>query len=231
MRLAVEFDQNLGRWLDHLDGSLPRAAATGARRILLHVGATIQRRIKAGDDLTARSGSLGRSWLPRGGANLEVREDGPGAVGVLGSDHPAARVQNVGGVIKPVRANMLAIPVHPSLKTKGAGVGKVASPRQIPGLFVVVSRKGNVLLVKRSATKVRYMADTVRDAKGRYKKAGRYRPVSGLRYGIEPWFLLVKQVTLPPTGYLDHAVEEAGPKFGNIMEDAIRERIGKVLLT
>ena len=229
MRFAVTSDGKLARWLEHLDGNLSRATTNGTKRILLSISVAIMDRIRSRADLTPRSGGLGKSWNPRVSAKVQVTPTGSGAVGTLGSDHPAARIQNDGGTVKPVTANMLSIPLEPA-KTP-AGVSKYASPRQVPDLFVITSKKGNVLLVKRSKNKVRYMVDTVRDKRGRFRAGGKARSVSGLRYGIEPWFLLVKQVNLPATKYIDHSIEDASPKFAETMDRAIQEEIGKRLLT
>jgi hypothetical protein len=104
-----------------------------------------------------------------------VRDDLSASVsaGLHGSPVAYARVQERGGTIRPRRGRYLAVPAGPA--RTAAGVSRYASPRDVPGLRFVPWR-GSGMLVKETG-------------KGKNKS-------------IEPWFFLVRSVTLKPRRYL-----------------------------
>lgn len=132
--------------------------------------------------LSVRTGALRRSirhsvGVTGGGGEL--------LVGISGGV-PYGRIHEYGGVVRPKKSRMLAIPTR-RMRTR-AGVGRVASPRDIPGLFVVV-KGGKVFLARRTTTKT-----------GKAGKKTSGGGVTGKRAGrgnIEILFTLVRQVTIP----------------------------------
>jgi hypothetical protein len=95
----------------------------------------------------ARTGRLRASIagrLERGPADaldLKLRAGG----GNNGPDVPYAAIHEYGGIIRPVRRKWLAIPL-PIART-AAGVSRYQTPRDVPGLRFMLSRRGNALLV------------------------------------------------------------------------------------
>ena len=167
------------------------------RRLLLQAEREIAMQVKPGMSLNPRSGGFVRAWSKRGGAEVNVTRAGEARVeGRIGSNHPAAKIQEEGGIVVPVRANLLAIPIGGAL-TRSA-VAKVASPLQMPGLVLITSKLGNLLLVKRLS-------------KGR----------------IEPMFALKRSVTLTATRYLTKAAASLDDKAPAIAEAVFAERVPK----
>ena len=133
--------------------------------------------------VSVRTGRL-RSSLRKVGPTLKgnVVEVG-GRLGVGSTDvQGRARIHEFGGIIRPKRARMLAIPTRRA--RTAAGVARVRSPRQVPGLFVIRSR-GRVLLARKTGV------------------LGRKTPgggVAGRRAGrgtLEIMYVLVPQVRMP----------------------------------
>jgi phage gpG-like protein len=95
--------------------------------------------------LTVRSGALTRSIAGRvqkQKGRMTIRLTAGGG----GEDVKYAATHEYGAVIRPVRAKMLAIPVHKSLRT-GRGVGKVPGPRDVPGMQFAISGKGQRMFI------------------------------------------------------------------------------------
>lgn len=99
--------------------------------------------------LHARTGRLRASIAGR-------VQEGPGdaldivlrAGATTGADLPYAAIHEYGGVIRPVRRKWLAIPL-PIAKT-AAGVSRYQTPRDVPGLRFMLSKRGNALLVDKT---------------------------------------------------------------------------------
>lgn len=90
-----------------------------------------------------------------------------------------AKIHEVGGVVRPIKAKYLAIPVGPA--RTAAGVSRYASPRDAPvELRFVQSLKGQPLLVEQ------------RGKKGR----------------VIVWYVLRRSVTIPARPYLQPALIE-----------------------
>lgn len=97
----------------------------------------------------------------------------------IGDSVKYARIQEYGGTITPTRAQYLAIPVGPALTA--AGVSKYASPREVPGLFVIRSKGGTLLLVRKDGQQlVTYFV---------LKKSVTLKPKLGLRDAIRKFFV------------------------------------------
>ena len=97
--------------------------------------------------LHARTGRLRASIASRVEAgpgdalDLKLRAGG----GNNGPDVPYAAIHEYGGIIRPVRRKWLAIPL-PIART-AAGVSRYQTPRDVPGLRFMLSKRGNALLV------------------------------------------------------------------------------------
>ena len=109
------------------------------------VGGFIAKNFLSGQVLRRRTGNLARSVE----GVYEVSDGLPRLrVGVFKS--PArnyARIQEFGGIIKPVKAKSLAVPVGAGAITP-AGVPKYASPREYPGeLQYIPINRGNVAAI------------------------------------------------------------------------------------
>ena len=73
-----------------------------------------------------------------------------------GKDVKYAAAHEYGATIRPVRAKMLAIPVHKSLQTQ-AKVGRVPGPRDVTGLTFAISAKGQRMLIHETTKEVWYI--------------------------------------------------------------------------
>jgi len=164
---------------------ITRAALLGERAAKL---------LLTGQSLYVRSGRL------RASVQSEVKEEGDGwdlalRAGGGARDVRYARIHEEGGVIRPVNARFLAIPL-PIART-AAGVSRYASPRQVPvPLRFAQSKGGNPLLV---------------EAKG--KNAGR------------PWFVLRKSVRMPARPYLAPALAQVEAMLPERLESLIQRAI------
>ena len=99
--------------------------------------------------LNRRSGNLARSltvWV-------DPQIKSPRLFAKIGGRMiPYAAIQEYGGIITPKRARMLAIPLPPVCDSRGTPIFK--SPRHQPGLFIIRSRRGNLLLVRRVGKRI-----------------------------------------------------------------------------
>lgn len=146
--------------------------------------------------LRVRSGALrgsmgGTAKLTTSGVDVILKSGGSGGFGAV----PYAKTHEEGKTITPTKGKYLAIPIHPELKTK-ASVGRVPGPRFVPGLFFIMSKKGNALLVKSVGKKVHGS-------------------------GVEPWYLLLKSVTIPPRPFLQPALEKISGQADRVISDEI----------
>ena len=154
-----------------LKKEITRAALLGERAAKL---------LLTGQPLNVRSGRL------RASVQSEVKESEEGwdlalRAGGGARDVRYARIHELGGVIRPVNAKFLAIPL-PIART-AAGVSRYASPRHVPvPLRFARSRGGNPLLVESSG-----------------RNAGR------------PWYVLRKSVRMPARPYLAPALAQVEP--------------------
>lgn len=82
----------------------------------------------------------GREW--RASFTSHVFQSGKSVVGVVGSPHPAARIQETGGTIVPRRKKALTIPLTRKARRSRA--------RDFAGAFIVQSRKGHAFIAQRS---------------------------------------------------------------------------------
>lgn len=197
----------MSRTLSQASIALSRAAAGGLRqelmRQLLRPVLTAEALAKANATTSpkVRGGTLRRSIASR------LEEDGAAVVATLtaGKDGSSAeryaRLQEQGGRIVPKNGRFLAIPVD-SLSTR-AGVARVLSPREIPGLRFVPIRGGAAGLL-------------VRDVAGKGKKGAR----------AEILFRLVRSVNVPATHYLGRAVDELRERGAEAVQAALRDASG-----
>lgn len=158
----------------------------------------------SGQALKRRSGSLARSIIGIGGVL-------PGGqlgwrVGVLkGPSLAYARIQHDGGVIRPVNAKALAMPVGPAVTP--AGVARYKGPRTYPRpLGFIPLNRGNVvgLLVEKPVKGVKRRAGT---------RIGRVA------------YILLKQVKLKPTNFITKRVTPRIKETMGIVEQAIADAI------
>lgn len=172
-----------------------RASIPGViRRSLVEVGNDSVKLLKT---VYLTNGLLNvRSGLLRGSVGMEVvpGSDGPSLVVFAGRSAQVkyARIHEVGGTITPKRGKFLAIPVGPA--RTAAGVARFSSPRQVPDLHYVQSRKGQPMLVKLKG-------------KGRGKRAG----------AIEVWYILRRQVTIKPKHYMAATEVSARSDFPGVL--------------
>ena len=74
MRLGIRIDDSGLKELRDLGGNLPKAMNTGVQRVLIELSKQVTLQIRPGGALTPHSGSLGKAWTPRGGAEQESSE-------------------------------------------------------------------------------------------------------------------------------------------------------------
>lgn len=187
------------RGLGQVAQEYDRAAAGGLRRAVARqlLRPVLQAEASAKENATTsprvRSGILRRSIAGT------VTEDGGAIVATLtaGGDGTVAQryaaAQEYGATIRP-QGRFLAIPLGP-MKT-GAGVSRVASPRDVPGLIFRPTAKGGVLLRPR----------------GRGKTAR-----------LEPVFALVRQVSVPATRFIGRALDELRDEGAQAVRRALGE--------
>lgn len=176
-----------------------RLADTGRFRKLLKKGSTTvaldaERRAKvlATTRLRVRTGRLRSSirGFVRGGDETAPLEIGVQAGGQRGI--PYAAIQELGGEIRPKQSRYLAIPLQAA--RTAAGVGRFASPRDVPGLFTFRSGAGNLIMA-------------VKDGKG----------------GLIPMFVLKARVRITGKHYLrDALIAAAKAHMPDVAFDAVR---------
>lgn len=141
--------ERLDAWVKRLEGleqQLAREVGKAATELSLR--AERNAKLLGTTRLRRRSGHLVGSIQgtarpsPDGGAvDAVVSAGGRGGVGTV----KYARLQEMGGTVRPTRSTKLAIPL-PAAQT-AAGVSRYASPRHNPNLVLVRSRAGNLVLI------------------------------------------------------------------------------------
>jgi phage gpG-like protein len=131
-------------------GALHRIALVHAARAETHA-----KTVTFPKALKTRTGRLqgsiaGRAKRTPGGVAIALSAGGGG------KDVKYAATHEFGATIRPVKAKMLAIPVHDELKTK-AGVGRMPGPRDVPGLTFAISKKGQRMLIHEKTNEVWYI--------------------------------------------------------------------------
>lgn len=171
-------------------------AAREVRPALRTLGVELAVELQAGavDRITARLGTRtgmlrrsakGRSKITPDGLELRLSVGSGGS----GRDLAYAAIQEEGGVVRPTRSRYLAIPVGPA--RTGAGAGRYASPRDVPGLTFVQSRRGQPLLVKAETSgkgKRQVLAGTV------YYVLRRSVRISGKHFARDAWAAVLPTV-------------------------------------
>ena len=100
--------------------------------------------------LSKRSGALDTAILD------SVKDEGStfasirGQIGAPGV--PYARIQELGGTIKPKNAKYLCIPLQAALD--GSGLPLKSSPRDWPNTFVTKSKAGNLIIFQKRGTSI-----------------------------------------------------------------------------
>lgn len=89
--------------------AIPRELFDGVRRASL----VMERAVKL--QITEQFGG-GNQWRASWTSAASITGDGTNVVGVVGSAHPASRIQELGGTIRPVKAGALAVPLTPEAK-------------------------------------------------------------------------------------------------------------------
>lgn len=148
------------------------------RTIVNRVAATARKKVRRGSGvLNHRTGNLGRAIFGR----VELSEnDIVGRVGVDLAKARYGRIQELGGTVRPVNGQFLAVPLGPALT--GNGVAR-CSARQFLENPSILGFDGAFI------------------AKGVvFGKTGRDR--------IEPVFALKRSVTIPARSYLRSSVED-----------------------
>lgn len=143
--------------------------------------------------------------------------------GELRSDKTYAAIQNTGGAIVPLVKQYLTVPVSDAARRLLAGLGAGRSLRDVPGLFVIRSARGELLLARYTEAASKASGSRLRrDRRGRTRVATRVGLDDGGRQ-IEVLFVLRRRVTLKanpaPGGYVPRLSEpevlrEAGEIFG-----------------
>lgn len=201
-----------------LNGSLGKACERGVKRILLRGTTNIKRKIGGGGLLAQRSGLLAKAWTIGGSGQAETATTAgaSSASGHVQSNLVYAAIHNFGGEVVAKKSQYLAIPLGPA-KTP-AGVAKFASPRDVPGLTLIKSRSGTLLLVKMLGL----------TNKGRQKTKTYAGPVGPTKSEFVPWFVLKKSVRVPATHYVDKSIAETEEMASSDVQSAIDETIAGV---
>lgn len=204
--ISIKIDRREFATLIAAGKNLKPALEMGARRQAINLSNWIIENLR-GDPVKGRSGQFAKSWRlgstgrqVSGGASFTLEANNVRFDAALGSDAPQARILEEGGTVTPTSAEFLAIPLGPA-KT-GAGVVRrgAESPKMVEGLFPIVSKRGNLLLVKR---------------KGKGKRAG-----------IEPWYLLRRSVNIEAKRYLSNAALSSSMQAGFIWAGVVQEHLG-----
>jgi hypothetical protein len=198
------------RKLEQFQHDLKVLGTGGVRRIVLKVVQTAglsaqakaQAAVTGGNPLHTRSGrlrqSIGYRVQDQTNAVLLHLYAGGGGRGEV----KYAASHEYGATIRPVRGKFLAIPVGPALT--GAGVARF-SPRDLQLRFIA-TRSGGILVLKTEQ----------RTAGGRLKRGGAVGT---------PYFVLVREVTIPKRPYLRPALEDAAHKLGPELAQHVRTAV------
>jgi hypothetical protein len=155
--------------------------------------------------LQPRTGRL-RASMRRGDKDniFQVQRRGTTIQGTLGTNVVYARIHEFGGIIKPVKGQYLAIPTQLAKTPTGIVKAEFNRPlRQIQGLFLMRSRRGNL---------------------GAYRRRGR-------RGILERLFSLVRRAVVFPRPFLHVALNRAKPEITQIFERRLNEPVKRLMET
>jgi phage gpG-like protein len=166
IQLRIKQEWKVGDLALKLDKAIAHGVDGAAQELASRVRASLTKTAAGTPSAVGSPPSRQTSSLHDG---ITWHRDGKGArVGVLKSIKYAA-IQEFGGVITAKNRRLLAIPVHPKAKARAR---MRRGPRSFAFLFMVKSKKGNWLLVRRKGKK-----------------------------GIEVYYVLKPSITLPPRPY------------------------------
>ena len=109
-------------------------------------GRTNPRGVRSGI-LNRRSGEMIASIF----RSVRVDSNAAEVTGRIGGNN-TARTHEFGAVIRPVRAKMLAIPLEGAMSARGVPLRPKA--RDWPNLFIIKSKRGNLLLVRKVGSRI-----------------------------------------------------------------------------
>lgn len=150
----------------------------------------------ADDKLAVRSGSFRRLTLPvKPMVYSKTMRGGTQFAGIGARVHVGPKSQVT--TIRPITSKYLAIPIGAALSA--GGVPRYSSPRAIPGLSPITSKKGNLLLVRTDGT------------------------------SMTPFFLLLKEVEVPARIHPKEILGKNIKKIARAYHDAISEALKETL--
>lgn len=180
MTIGLKVTENVSEVFDAIEDDLPKGIGKGLLRAAEYTVGEIRKQvIKTFDPHT---GALARSY------KAQLLRSGKTVVAGALSDLVYAGIQDRGGTIH-AKGKKLAVPVGAG-RTLPVGTG----PRDVPGLVLVKSRRGNALLAK-----VR------RDGK------------------LDVYFVLKDSVTLKGRDYLEAAARESESTVVEILEGELQD--------
>ena len=141
--------------------------------------------------LSKRSGAMIDSIF----RSVSVTTSGDEVRGTIGGNH-VARAHEFGAVIRPKRAKMLAIPLPGAMSARGVPLRP--KPRDWPNLFIIKSKRGKLLLVR--------------------KVSGRIVPM---------YFLTKGPIRIPKRLGMQATLDKAAPIFVDMLFDRILREINK----
>ena len=172
---------------------VPAAVKDAMQRTSLALVSDMKVRMRSADGTVGiRSGNLRNQFTQQTSVNgTVVKTD-------IGDSVNYARIQEYGGVITPKHSQYLAIPVGPALTA--AGVSKYKSPRDVQGLFVIRSKAGKILLVRKDG-----------------------------KQGLVTYFVLVKSVTLKPKLGLRETMRKFFVGIGTRFDAELKKSVAGVM--
>lgn len=170
---------------------LSKGVLSAAQILAGDIAETIMAEPAAPSPASIRTGNLARSYL-QGVAFLGI--DGGKVSAKTTSTLVYAGIQDRGGLISPSTRQYLSVP----LSMEAAKRWPRDWPQGRGGLFLIKSKRGNLILAKRAGKK-----------------------------GLKPVYVLKKQVEIPAKRYLERAREQAQPKIDTLVADALIEPVRK----
>lgn len=138
----------LDQFADRYSRDIPKRLTLDARKLCIRAAlmAEGQGKVNAGKLLKVRSGRLrasiaGTTRIRNDVFEIVLRAGGEGDANVS-----YAAIHEYGGIIRPKRGRFLTIPLKPAKTARG--VSRFRSARDVPGLALVQSKKGQYMLVK-----------------------------------------------------------------------------------
>ena len=145
---GIQINENVTRWAIAFDRKLASdlKSGSGARKALEVIAGNIRKEIADWTSQTEgrKTGALSRSFRPR--VKLSTAHDGTTAVFGVFSVLPYAGIHETGGVIRPKKARMLAIPLTSEAR-------RVGSPRAFPRKLFVIDHGSKPALAETLGTK------------------------------------------------------------------------------